>query len=96
MREFLTKIRVEGYKQLKNAPLSKEEREQILVSAFIKGMNNKDVASALEMLRPTTLDEAFECVKRERHGPGEAEVEYARTSGQLSLKMPDLKPTNER
>ena len=39
---------------------------------------NKDVAYALEMLRPTTLDEAFECVKRERHGPGEAEVEYVR------------------
>ncbi len=76
LREFLTRIRVEGYKQLKDAGISKEKREQHMISAFIKGMNNKDAASALEMLAPTSLDEAFECVKRENRG--DSETEYVR------------------
>lgn len=64
LREFLSEIRIEGYKLLKN--LDPEEREKHLVDAYKKGLRNKELKTALHSLEIATLEEVFKLIKREK------------------------------
>lgn len=65
IRDFLSEIRVEGYKLLKHQEARK--REECMVDAFIKGLYNKEMRLALSQRRVNTLDEAYRLVKKEKN-----------------------------
>lgn len=73
IREFLSEIRIEGYKLLKD--IDPEEREQHLIDAFTKGLQSEELRSALSRKEVTTLDEAYRLVKKEKPN---ADSEYVR------------------
>ena len=62
-REFLSEIRRQGYLLMKG--LDSTEREAHMTKAFINGLGNKNVKKALAQMTVTTLDEAYELVKKE-------------------------------
>lgn len=68
IREFLSEIRIEGYKLLKE--LNPEEREKHLLDAFTKGLYNEELRLALSMKEVNTLDEAYRLVKKEKSNSG--------------------------
>lgn len=65
VREFLSEIRVEGYRLLKD--MNPLEREKHLINAFSKGLRNEGLQSALSRMEITTLDEAYNLVKKEKN-----------------------------
>lgn len=73
VREFLSEIRIEGYKLLKN--IDPEEREKHLIDAFTKGLLSEELRSALGRKKVGTLDEAYRLVKKERQTN---EIDYVR------------------
>ena len=73
VREFLSEIRIEGYKLLKE--IDPEEREKHLIDAFTKGLQNKELKAVLSRKKVATLDEAFRLVKKEKPA---ADTEYVR------------------
>ena len=63
LREFISELRVEGYTLLKH--YNPDEREGMLVNAFINGLRNNNLALALRVKPPRTLDDAFKITKKE-------------------------------
>ena len=72
-RDFLSEIRREGYRLLKELP--PEEREQHMIQAFCAGLCNEDVRKALKHRRFKTLEETYNLIKRENNF--EKREEYA-------------------
>ena len=64
LREFLSEIRIEGYKLLKS--LNPEEREKHLVDAYKKGLRSKELKTALHSREIDTLEEVFQLIKKEK------------------------------
>jgi len=75
-RDFLSTVRVEGIKILHN--ISEKDREKMLVRTFIHGLRHKKYSKILDELAPTTLDEAFNLIKKE---PLESETEIGEIDG---------------
>lgn len=67
IREYLTTIRVAGMKQMPDH--DDNEREAILINIFLKGINNRNAAKATELMRPKSLEEAFNLIKKEDKKP---------------------------
>ena len=65
-------IRVEGHKVLANE--NAEDRENLLVKAFINGLSNRKVSEVLNHLSPKNLDEAFKLVKYEKTEDSSASI----------------------
>lgn len=63
-REFLSSIRISAQKNIYNK--SPSEKESMMVMAFINGLQNKAVSRILGELKPKTLEEAFNLVKKEK------------------------------
>lgn len=63
-REFLSSIRVSAQKNLHCKTQS--EKEDIMVLAFINGLKNKAASRILNELKPQSLEEAFQLVKKEK------------------------------
>ena len=63
IREFLSEIRIEGYKLLKD--IDPEELEQYLIDAFTKGLQSEVLRSALSRKEIRMLDDAYRLVKKE-------------------------------
>lgn len=63
IRDFISELRVEGYSLLEG--YSAEDRESMLVNAFINGLINQNLAVALRARSPKTLDEAFKLIKQD-------------------------------
>ena len=64
LREFLSEIRVQGYKLLK--ALDPKQREKHLIDAFTKGLRNEELQHALTRVEIKTLDDAYNLVKKEK------------------------------
>ena len=66
-REFLSEIRREGYRLLKE--LKPEDREEKMIAAFCGGlyMYNEDVRKALSHREIKTLEEAYNLIKQEKN-----------------------------
>lgn len=64
IREFLSEIRIEGYKLLRS--MDSNEREKHLIDAFIKGLRNEELKSAISRMDVRTLDDAYNLVKKEK------------------------------
>ena len=63
LRQYLTAIRVAGVREMPDD--DEGEREKTLVSIFLKGVNNRLAARATEIMKPKTLEEAFNLMKKE-------------------------------
>ena len=64
LREFLSEIRIEGYKLLKG--IDAKQREKRLVDAFSKGLRNDEVRAALSTHNIDSLDDAYKLIKKEK------------------------------
>ena len=81
IREFLSEIRIEGYKLLKD--IDPEELEQYLIDAFTKGLQSEVLRSALSRKEIRTLDDAYRLVKKEKVA---IDTDYIRT---MEIKKSD-------
>ena len=72
LREFVSDIRNKAWKTMSDEDDAK--REELCVMAFVKGILNKKCSLALEQLKPKSLEEAYEMVKKENSEPQEDEV----------------------
>ena len=45
------------------------EREQFLINIFLKGINNRNAAKATELMKPMSLEEAYNYIKKEDKKP---------------------------
>ena len=73
LKEFVSEIRIEGYKLLKN--MDPKEREKHLIDAFTKGLHSEELRSALGRKEVTSLDDAYRLVKKEKI----SETDYIRS-----------------
>lgn len=64
LREYLSEIRVEGYKLLRN--MNPKDREKQLIDAFKRGLRSEQLQFALNSVEVETLDEAYRLVKKEK------------------------------
>ena len=64
MRDFLSSICIQCQKQIFEK--SVEEREKIMILAFINGLQNTAFAKILTELKPKTVDEAYTLIKHEK------------------------------
>ena len=64
LREFISELRIQGYLLTDKDP---NEREKLLVDAFLNGLMNKNLSIALTSLNPKTLDDAFKLAKKENN-----------------------------
>ena len=64
-REFISELRIQGYYLLTDK--DSNEREKLLVDAFLNGIMNKNLSIALTSLKPKTLDDAFKLAKKENN-----------------------------
>ena len=72
LREFLSEIRIEGYKLLKS--MHPEEREKHLIDAFSKGLRNEELKAALGRIEVGTLEEAYRLIKKEKSATEESQM----------------------
>ena len=84
-RDFLSVIRVEGHKVLANE--NAEDREKLLVKAFINGLSNRKVSEVLNHLSPKNLDEAFKLVKYEKTEDSSASINAIHNSNEFGHLM---------
>jgi len=63
LRDYLSEIRVEGYKLMKR--VDNNEREKQMVIAFVDGIKNQKAAVAVKALQPKNLDAAYNLFKKE-------------------------------
>ena len=63
VRDFLSRLRIKATNSMPN--VTGEEREKILVKAFVNGLRNKNIAKALESSNPSDLESAFKLAKLE-------------------------------
>lgn len=66
LKEFVTEIRVAATRAM-GVNCDTAKRESHMIAAFINGLYNKRVAVAVKTLKPQTLEECFNMVKREVH-----------------------------
>lgn len=65
-RDFLSQIRINGYKIFGDA--DPQKREKAMIAAFLKGLSDRSLATAAETMEFATLDDCFKAVKKEtRH-----------------------------
>jgi len=64
LREFLSEVRIEGYKLMKD--VNPIERETKLLDVFTKGLRNKEVRAALNAHKVNSLDDAYKLIKKEK------------------------------
>ena len=64
VRDFLSEIRIESYKLLKDEDARMERSASL---TFTKGLYNKEMRLALTQKDVSTLDEAYRLVKRKRY-----------------------------
>ena len=88
LRDFLSIVRIEGYKQLSSE--TPDNIENILVSCFINGLCDKKLSEALKYLKPTTINEAYKLVKKEKES-FEFKEEFVRKINPVNEKFPDEK-----
>ena len=62
LRDFLSEVRIEGYKLLKD--VNATEREKYLLDVFAKGLRNKEVRAALNVHKVGSLDDAYKLIKK--------------------------------
>ena len=65
IRDFISRIRVTGYKVLREERDSKK-RESIFLMTLINGLRDKRKAELIREFRPPTIDEAFELIKSQQ------------------------------
>lgn len=63
LRDYVSELRIEAYKLMKDMPV--EEREKYLITVFLNGIWDVKTATAVKSLKPTTLEEAFDMIKKE-------------------------------
>ena len=63
LREYLSTVRVEGFKLLSHE--TPKRREELLLATFINGLENSQFTKALRHLKPDSLEEAYEMIKKE-------------------------------
>ena len=73
IKQFASNLRVKAFKIMGHNDVSK--REEYLVSAFIKGIQNRSLAQAIKSLNPQTLSEALQLARKEKEHNGENEYE---------------------
>ena len=61
--EYIREIRIWAHDVIYEYPV--DEREQLMVTCLIKGLRNEAISSALGILAPKTLDEAWKLIKKE-------------------------------
>lgn len=61
--EFIQKIRQNSAEHISH--LDRDTREQFMIKVFIQGLRNKDCGTAIETLKPNTLEEAHKLIKKE-------------------------------
>jgi hypothetical protein len=68
LRKYASDLRITAYKSMKD--ISENMRETYLLTAFLKGMQNRILAKAIEALKPKAMEEALRLAeKEERHFP---------------------------
>ena len=83
--DFLSVIRVEGHKVLANE--NAEDREKLLVKAFINGLSNRKVSEVLNHLSPKSLDDSFKLVKYEKTDDSSASINAIHNSNKFGHSM---------
>lgn len=63
LREYLSTVRIAGFIQMPD--IDDMERERMLISIFLKGVNNRQAAIATKLYNPKTLEETFNFLKKE-------------------------------
>ena len=63
LEDFVREIRIRAHDTI--FEFSELERESMMVKCLIKGLRKQSLSSALEILSPSTLDEAFKLIKKE-------------------------------
>ncbi|MEL7309469.1 MAG: hypothetical protein AAGK05_17510, partial [Pseudomonadota bacterium] len=61
--EFIREIRMRAHDVIYDYP--EDEREDLMVKCLIKGVRNENISSALSILAPKTLEEAWKLIKKE-------------------------------
>ena len=89
LREFLTKLRVDLFKS--QPEMNSVSRERTLIFAFLFGLNNKKVAAAVQFLQPSTLEEAYNFVKKEVKKENKENIRQIKTSYNSSDEINALK-----
>ena len=64
LNDYMTQLRVELYR-IWPQEVDAKNKENCLVTAFINGLLQKDVALALQALKPASLEEAYKLAKKE-------------------------------
>ena len=64
LREFLSEVRIEGYKLLKG--MNGTEREKRLVDVFSKGLRSDEIKATLNTHEVDTLDDAYRLIKKKK------------------------------
>ena len=60
--QFLTRLRVEGYKMFGDE--EKEQSERFIISAFVNGLKNRSIAKAIETLEPDNSETALKLARK--------------------------------
>lgn len=63
LRDYISELRIEAFTVMRD--YSPDEREAMMVSAFINGLHNTDLTIALRLKKPSTLEEAYDLVKKD-------------------------------
>ncbi len=61
--DFIRNIRIRAHDVIYDYPV--DEREQLMVTCLVKGLRNEAISSALCILAPKTLDQAWKMIKKE-------------------------------
>ena len=64
LKDFVSSLRIKCF-ELFGHKKSLEEREKIMIKAFLNGLQNKHVAMALKELKPSSLEQCYEMIKFE-------------------------------
>lgn len=63
VEDFARDIRIKAFDLIYNLP--ETDREKYMLECFANGLRNKSLATALKLLKPTTLEEAVKNIKKE-------------------------------
>ena len=74
LRDYVSELRVEAYRIMKE--LSIQEREQYLITAFLNGICDSRTSTAIKSLKPLTLEEAFNMVKKEQKYSPNSDLDF--------------------
>jgi hypothetical protein len=91
LEDFVREIRIRAHDTI--FEFSETDRESMMVKCLIKGLRKKSLSSALEILSPSTLDEAFKLIKKEDDKAQPAlseEVDVVHCSGTCKAKLDQL------